>query len=34
MLDTTGVGAGQVIVVTGTAGALKQKTMYKVLAKV
>ena len=34
MLDTTGVGADQYIVVTGTAGDLQQTTMYKVLAKV
>ena len=34
MLDTTGVGADQYIVVTGTAGDLKQTTIYKVLAKV
>ena len=34
VLDTTGVVAGNVAVVTGTAGALKQTTKYKVLAKV
>jgi len=34
MLDTTGVDAGQYILVTGKAGALKQTTMYKILAKV
>lgn len=34
MLDATGITAGQVIVVTGTAGALKQITRYKVIAKV
>ena len=34
MLDTTGVSAGTMITVTGTAGALTQKTVYKVLAKV
>ena len=34
MLDTTGVTAGQYILVTATAGGLKQITKYKVLAKV
>ena len=34
MLDTTGATAGTFIAVTGTAGALKQMTRYKVIAKV
>ena len=34
MLDTTGAMAGDLIIVTGTAGALTQTTKYKVLAKV
>ena len=34
LLDTTGVAAGQYIAVTGTAGALKQTTRYKIIAKV
>ena len=34
MLDTTGVAVDQYIIVTGTAGDLKQTTIYKILAKV
>lgn len=34
ILDTAGVGAGTIIEVKGTAGALTQTTTYKVLAKV
>ena len=34
MLDTTTANIGQIITVTGTAGALVQKTKYKVIAKV
>ena len=34
VLDTTGANAGETIIVTGTAGSLTQKTVYKVLAKV
>ena len=34
ILDTTGVGAGQIIMVSGKAGALEQKTRYRVIAKI
>ena len=34
MLDTTGVGVGQIISVSGAAGNLSQTTHYKILAKV